>query len=222
MKKFIGAIALTFVLSACAFNGGNQKTAEEVTPPSDDYVSGNLLNTATEVEADTIYTLDTAASTLEWEASRLAANPHIGTVALQSGTLLQANGSFIGGEFVIDMTQITEQKNNERFLNHVKNEDFFGVEQFPTSKLVLSSVSHKDGNLYEVTGDLTIRDQTHSITFTAEMTNSDGQLNATAEFQIDRTKWGIVYDSGSFFQQLGDRAIKDEITYRLNLIFKKT
>lgn len=221
MKKFIGAIALTFVLSACAFNSGNQKTAEEITPSSEAYVSGNLLNTATEVEADTIYTLDPAASTLEWEASRLAANPHIGTVALQSGTLLQANGSFIGGEFVIDMTQITEQKNNERFLTHVKNDDFFGVEQFPTSKLVLSSVSQKDGNLYEVTGDLTIRDQTHSITFTAEMTNSGDQLNATAEFQINRTKWGIVYDSGSFFQQLGDRAIKDEITYRLDLVFKK-
>ncbi|MGE3279313.1 MAG: YceI family protein [Candidatus Altimarinota bacterium] len=221
MKKFFGALALTLVLSACAFDSGSQPTPEEITPPAEDYVSGNLLNTSTAVEADTVYTLDTSASTLEWEASRLASKPHIGKVQIQSGSLLQANGSFIGGEFVIDMTTISDNDNSERLVSHIKNDDFFGVEQFPTSKLTLATITEKEAGIYDVTGDLTIRDQTHPITFSAEMKNNGDQMNATAEFQIDRTKWGVVYDSGSLFQQLGDRAIKDEITYRVNLVFKK-
>lgn len=217
MKKVLGTLLIAFTLTACS-TGPVESTP---TPPDESLSSPSASILQTTPEPDTNYSLDTSASTLGWEASRLAAAPHIGTVGLQSGSLFQTNGEFTGGEFVIDMSQITEEKNSERFLTHIKGEDFFGVEQYPTSKLTLTSVTKKEANQYELTGDLTIRDQTHPITFNAQMVENEGNINATSEFEIDRTKWGIIYDSGSFFQQLGDKAIKNEITYRLNLTFKK-
>jgi hypothetical protein len=43
-------------------------------------------------------------------------------------------------------------------------------------------------------------------------------LLANSEFSIDRTKWDIKYDSGNFFQDLGDRAIKDDIYFNINIV----
>ena len=42
---------------------------------------------------------------------------------------------------------------------------------------------------------------------------------ANAEFSIDRTRWGIEYSSGTIFAELGDKAIRDNIDYRLELVF---
>lgn len=218
MKKMLSMMFIAITLTACSTN------PENPVPTNDESISeptASILEIPSAETADQVYTLDTSASVLTWEASRLAATPHVGTVAIQSGALFETNGSFTGGEFVIDMTQITEEKNNERFLNHIKNEDFFGVDQYPTSKLVLTSVVKKSDQSYDLTGNLTIRDQTHPISFSAQIEPKENQWLATSEFQIDRTKWGIVYDSGSFFMELGDRAIKDEITYRLDLTFQK-
>jgi polyisoprenoid-binding protein YceI len=218
MKKILGILAISLSLAACAA----KTTPVPVEPQNtEDYSAGSIIKTTTETEHDSSYELDTTASTLGWEASRVAAAPHVGTVAMTSGTLLLNKGNFVGGEFVIDMTQITEEKNSERFLGHIKNDDFFSVEKFPTSHLSITSFTKLNETEYEVTGNLTIKDQTHPITFTAQMQETEASLTSTAEFQIDRTKWNITYDSGSLFQQLGDKAIKDEITYRLNLVFKK-
>jgi hypothetical protein len=42
---------------------------------------------------------------------------------------------------------------------------------------------------------------------------------ATTALKIDRTKFGIKYGSGSFFDSLGDRAIADEFELNVNLQF---
>ena len=62
--------------------------------------------------------------------------------------------------------------------------------------------------------------ETNEISFLAIVENTDS-LNIQAQLDIDRTKWGITYGSGSFIEDLGDKAIKDEISYDLNLVFEK-
>jgi hypothetical protein len=51
------------------------------------------------------------------------------------------------------------------------------------------------------------------------MTEENNILSAKADFVIDRTKWDIKYGSGSFFKEMGDKAIKDEIIFSLDLKF---
>ncbi|MCH8864998.1 MAG: YceI family protein, partial [Chloroflexi bacterium] len=78
------------------------------------------------------YILDTENSLLTWEASRIGIK-HTGTVAIKEGSLIRENDEFTKGEFIIDMTTITETKNNQRFLNHIKSKDFFDVDKYPIS-----------------------------------------------------------------------------------------
>jgi len=87
------------------------------------------------------------------------------------------------------------------------------------STLEISSVSEDDG--FTVVADLTILDQTHEITFPVTAVLTEAGLIAHAKFDIDRTRWGITFDSSSFVLNLGDRAIKDEISYQLDLVLEK-
>jgi hypothetical protein len=64
---------------------------------------------------------------------------------------------------------------------------------------------------------LTIKDISQLIAFPAKITFKDGQIFAQAEFNIDRTQWDIKYGSGQFFKELADKAIKDEINFKIEI-----
>ena len=100
-------------------------------------------------------------------------------------------------------------------MNHIKSKDFFDVDKYPISTLIIKSITEA----YTITADLTIMDQTNEISFPARVSTNNGKLHISADFEIDRTQWGITYGSGSFFENLGDKAIKDKIKYGLELVF---
>ena len=172
---------------------------------------------------DANYILDAEASTLGWEAARIVGSSHTGTVAFQDGSVVWRDDKFQKGAFIIDMTKIIESKNNERFLGHIRADDFFAVDLFPTATLEITDIKKEmetPPDEYIVVGDLTIRDKTSEISFAATINPREGGLDASATFSINRTQWGITYDSSSLFKQLGDKAIKDEIEFDLDLNFK--
>ena len=171
---------------------------------------------------DVAYEVDSDASILSYSASRIAGNTHTGTVAISEGFLSFLDGNFENGSFTVDMTTITDDSENEMYLTHVASDDFFNVEEFPTSTFNITSITPENDGTFTVSGDLTIRDVTNAVSFPAMFSESgDGQVTALAAFQIDRTEWGVNFDSGSIFQQLGDKAIRDEILYDLNLVLKQ-
>lgn len=200
MKKIIFLTILLIALVGCA------KESAEV--PA---VTGQVILS---LPVNEEYILDTENSLLTWEASRIGIK-HTGTVAIKEGSLIRENDEFTKGEFIIDMTTITETKNNQRFLNHIKSKDFFDVDKYPISTLIIKSITEA----YTITADLTIMDQTNEISFPARVSTNNGKLHISADFEIDRTQWGITYGSGSFFENLGDKAIKDKIKYGLELVF---
>ena len=72
-----------------------------------------------------------------------------------------------------------------------------------------------------VTGDLTLVGKTNEIMFTASPIIDESGAEVHADILIDRTRWGINFDSGSIFTDLGDKAIKDEVGISLDLHFIK-
>lgn len=160
---------------------------------------------------------NTENSEVVWQASRIAQpNPYRGTVTLQSGELIRENGEFTSGTFVLDMTSIAHS--NSRLVGHLQSDDFFSVDMYPTSTFEITEMAENSDGTYTVTGDLTIKDITNPVTFTAELVQGGSDVLMNAAFEIDRTQWGITYDSGSVFSDLGDRAIRDEIRYELSLV----
>lgn len=172
--------------------------------------------------------IDTKASTFEWIGEKVA-GAHNGTINIQSGTLdLHAN-KISGGSFVIDMNSIQcldlkDPKWNEKLVGHLKSDDFFSVAKHQTAKFVITkAVEQKgeNGNNYMITGNLTIKGITHEISFPAKISMSGNTIKASADFKVNRTKWNIKYGSGSFFDNLGDKAIADDFQVKINLTATK-
>ena len=153
-----------------------------------------------------------------WKGYKVTGS-HQGTIALQSGNLTFEADKLVGGEFVIDMTTITntdlEGDYKGKLEGHLKSDDFFGVTTFPTATLVFKDVKTTGKNSYAVTGDLTIKEITNPVRFDISIYGS----KATASVKIDRTKFDVRYGSTSFFDNLKDKAIYDEFDLVTDLEF---
>ena len=156
-------------------------------------------------------------STVTWKGYKVTGS-HEGTINLKSGHLEMKGKKLIGGEFVVDMTSISNTdleagKGKEKLEGHLKSADFFGVESNPTAKMVFTTVKAMNDNSYTVTGDLTIKGITKPVTLVVSMFEN----KATATLKVDRTKYDIKYGSGSFFDNLGDKAIYDDFDLVVDL-----
>ena len=164
-------------------------------------------------------------STIKWIGSKVASS-HEGTVNIQKGMLMIDHGTLVGGQFSIDMTSISNtdiesEEYRAKLDGHLKSKDFFNVEQFPLSTITITKAVKGDDNSYKIVADLTIKGITHPVTFPAKVTINGLNFSATAKIKIDRTKWDITFNSGNFFENLGDHLIKDEIEFDVYLLSVK-
>lgn len=175
-------------------------------------------------EGETVtYAVDTAASTVQWFGSKPVGSSESGVVAISEGQLTFAGSELVEGMMVIDMTSIesTDLSGNMKNMleDHLKSDEFFGVETYPTATLVLKSAEPTDvENQYTVVADLTIKETTDEITFVTDVVVGDGTIEATAEIVIDRSIYDVRYGSGSFFSNLGDDLISDEMELTVSLV----
>lgn len=174
----------------------------------------------------TTYNVDPQSSTLTWVGKKVTGE-HTGNIDITSGSLKYDGKKITGGEFVIDMQSITnsdltDPEYNKKLVDHLKSDDFFGSEQNPTSKFVIKQVTARDDSKYDVTGDLTIKGKTNSVTFPATITDKGNQLVVEGNAVVDRAKYDVKYNSGSFFENLGDKMIYDDFELKINLVADKT
>ena len=158
-------------------------------------------------------------SNINWVGKKVTGQ-HEGTVNLKDGTLIFNGKKLTGGSFDVDMTTInvTDLKagqGKEKLEGHLTSEDFFGTEKFKSATLVFKTIVDKGNNLYAVTADLTIKGKTNPVTFNLSVNGN----KATTNFKVDRTKYDIKYGSGSFFDNLGDKAISDNFDLMVELAF---
>lgn len=207
MKKVVFAIAFVAVgLVSCKSEKKDKVEAKEAV---------EVVEVVEEVNAKDV---DTATSVLNWKGGKPTGDSHEGTVALKSGSISTANGKLAGGEFVINMAKITctdikDAGKNAYFIGHLSNEDFFEVKKYPTSKFVITSVEEKEGKL-AVTGNLTIKDTTKSITIPAKLSEANGVVTFKSDkFNVDRADFNVKYGSKRFFDNLKNKMINDLIEF---------
>ena len=167
--------------------------------------------------SDAIYTINPDQSIIVWTGREVTTSKHFGNIYFASGQFEVKSGLISSGEFVVDMTTIDNQDLPEdrrgRLEAHLKSDDFFSVESHPTALLsILSSESLAEGK-WLVSGELTIKTFTHPVVF--EMLNSNDGWKANLVF--DRSKYEVKFRSGTFFENLGDKLIYDDIELAINL-----
>jgi polyisoprenoid-binding protein YceI len=171
--------------------------------------------------------INTDASSLIWTGYKLTSS-HQGTINLTKGKVGIKDGKLVEGAFIIDMTSIKntdieDEEYRTKLEKHLKDDDFFGVEKYSEARLVITKViaPKTEGENYQITADLTIKGITHSINFSSEVKINNDAFLATSTIKFDRTKWDIKYNSGSFFDDLGDYMILDEVQLKLFLLSEK-
>ncbi len=161
--------------------------------------------------------------TVTWVCKKKVGATHTGTITIKKGQLLfDKDGTLTGGSCVIDMqtivnTDLDSKAMQETLVEHLESTDFFDTKTYPESLLNITKAEKKNDTQYKITADLTIKNQTHPITFDATVIEKEGKRIATATITIDRSKWDIRYGSGSFFSDLGDNLIEDTITFTIEL-----
>ncbi len=158
-------------------------------------------------------------SSIEWTGKRIGGG-HSGTIQLKSGSFEIKDDKIETGRFVIDMNTITNTDLNDdskgRLEGHLKSDDFFGVEKYPTATFEVTQSSKFSNGKATLTGNFTIKDKTESMSFDVYR-NGD---TYTANIDVDRTKFDVRYGSDKFFDNLGDRAINDVFTLEVELKVK--
>jgi polyisoprenoid-binding protein YceI len=141
---------------------------------------------------------------------------HEGTIEIKKGYFITNSNQLIGGHFIINMTTITvtdipehEPVPLKNLTNHLKGVDFFDVGHFPTATFEITAIKKKVSDRLKVSGNLTIKGVTKTITFDALYT--DAIFSTT--FTINRFQWNITYEGNLIDKTLVDKDI--ELTIRL-------
>ncbi|TWF42248.1 polyisoprenoid-binding protein YceI [Chitinophaga polysaccharea] len=161
------------------------------------------------------FNITVAQSKIDWVGKKVT-GAHNGTIQLKAGELSLTDGQITAGRFVVDTTSIkildiTDPATNAQFAGHLASNDFFSIEQYPEAYFEITSVQ---GN--HVKGDLTIKGIANPVAFDVKTKLNDDTLTATGTIVIDRTKFGIKFRSGNFFQNLGDTLIYND--FDLNIV----
>jgi len=169
-------------------------------------------------------------SSVSWAGQKplISGYTNDGSIALQSGSITVKEGS-ASGSFVIDMTTLsttntpTKPGQETKLDEHLKSDRWFDVAAFPTATFKINSVTLRPDSgttfVYDITGSLTMKGQTHPLTFPATISQDGaGTLTTTASLEFDRTLWGITAGSASFFDNLADNAVDNLVALSFSLV----
>ena len=172
------------------------------------------------------YKADASKSMIEWKGFKPGGS-HWGTIAIKEGEVDVNDNKIESGNFVIDMNSIAvtdipvEEKGNGKLRHHLVGAAFFDVKTYPSATFEVTDIKTTDGKTM-LSGNLTMKDKTNNISFPVTTDMKDGMMTLTSEtFSIDRSKWNVQHMSKSFFDNLGDEFINDDIELKVTLVASK-
>lgn len=176
---------------------------------------------------DRSFKVDPDQSSIQW-TGRNPGTTHWGNIRLAGGTLDVKDGR-MGGHFDIDMRSITSinLEGDELapvLVAHLESDDFFLTKRFPRATFSITRTTPKaepwlSAPNFEIQGDLELRGIKAPLEFTTTVTPTvTSGLAAEAHFDIDRTRWGIIYGSTRFFDHLGMHLIFDLISFQIRIV----
>lgn len=217
MKTKILNIALITFLSVAII--GCKKKADEVkTTEAEEVAEASSVSTK--------YSVDTESSTISWKGFK-PTGTHNGSISVESGVFNIKDSTIESGTFLIDMNSIVvedipaEEEANSKLTGHLKSADFFDVESFPSAAFSVTGFETVDGQTI-LSGNLKMKDTENNVSIPVTVSENNDNVTIESEtFTIDRSKWNVKYGSKSFFDDLGDKFINDDIELKVNIVAAK-
>ena len=208
LKKFlIPAILILFIVS-CE-KSSKKKTNTSLPKPTLSLSSGD-------------YVMDNDNSSIKWTGRELSTKSHYGSLQMKNGSLTVNTDGTVKGIIKIDMTTIDcedlQGRSKASLERHLRSDDFFSVESHPIATLTFKSEGGIGaGNKLAFNGDLEIKGISHPISFESEVKSVDPKVSALVDMTFDRSKYNVRFRSGTFFQNLGDKLIYDDIEISVDI-----
>lgn len=148
----------------------------------------------------------------QWTADQYHTNVHFSVehtgISFVDGQFTEVEGNmtskssdnFEGAELNYTIQVNSVDTRIEARNEHLKTDDFFNAEKYPTIELKNAKLIKKYGDKYYLKGELTMRDVTKPVIFdvvyNGQFTDDRGKehVGFTAETSIDRTDFNINYD----------------------------
>jgi polyisoprenoid-binding protein YceI len=159
--------------------------------------------------AGSVYTFGPENAKIEFTGSKVTGS-HDGGFKEFSGELRLENGELADRGIQVEIITDSLWSDSDRLTGHLKNQDFFHVEKYPTATFVSTAIDPSD-NGATITGDLTLHGVTKSISFPAQVEVAEGKVHLASEFSINRFDFDIKYAGKA------DDLIRQEVVIRLDV-----
>jgi len=217
MKKIVLFLSAAVFVTAC-----NSSTEGDKATTTD-------AQTVASTEGD-VFAIDST-TTVTWVGSKPVGDSHDGTFKVSEGSLTVKDNVLTAGNFAIDINSLNnldlagDADSKGKLEGHLKSADFFDVSKYPTAKFEITGVevfvadsASKDlkiaGATHTIKGNLTLKDSTKNIAFPAKVAITATKVTAVADFNIDRTLWGMNYKGPNNPQ---DWIINRNVNIKLNI-----
>lgn len=236
MKYILGILAVIVIVVGLYMLGTKdtaaptERASDDTTVAANDATQSTGVSEEREVVPEGTFVVVAEESVVNWAGKKPLIEGYInsGSLAVSEGEITVESDS-ASGSFTVDMNTLsvsetpTKPGAENTLESHLKGERWFNVAEYPTASFEIVEVTPRDDSaetfVYDVRGNLTMKGETGELSFPAEIyLGDDGLLHAVADFEFDRTKWGITSGSGSFFDGLADNVIDDMVALSFDLV----
>jgi polyisoprenoid-binding protein YceI len=208
--RWLSAVALGGLLLACNNDPAKDKAKAQVGEPA-------AVAPASPAAGGVVYRFSAADSKLSFVGAKIT-KKHDGAFGGFTGNVQVRDGDPTKSSVVVEIDMSTVSVDVPKLTAHLKTPDFFDVEKFPKARFTSTSVraGGENGATHTVSGNLELHGVTKAITFPATIRLNGDEVDADAEFAINRKDFGIV------FPGMPDDLIKDEVLIKLQVRAKKS
>lgn len=154
--------------------------------------------------AEKAWNFDTAHSRFYFTVDHIFAKV-IGFFEDYSGTFIFDPDNLAGSRIDIAIEAKSINTNIRKRDNHLRSDDFFAVRNYPLITFKSKRITHKEGDLYEVTGDFTIKDVTQEVVLemkyfgTKDNPLKEGEVVAGFETRLSIDRLNYHVGTGKFY-----------------------
>ncbi len=191
-RAFFAALSASLLLSACGYMSSETNTASSPTnlpgAPDKSRISGGS------------FTVDSNHALITWTVDHFGFNKYSGQFSQPTGMLMLDPNNLSAAMVDINIPMSGIVTGAEGLTKHLKTDDFFNADAYPTARFVSTSVVPTGMTTAAITGNLTIGATTRPITLNAQFigagTNPMSKkenvgFHATAA--LNRSDFGVNY-----------------------------
>ena len=166
------------------------------------------------------FKLDNKKSEINW-TGKAAFNSYslTGTLTSEAGNIIIKDNQIESLEVIIDMKSLNHE--NKRLKSHLRGKDFFEVKKYSQATFTLDKPTAVQDGHAELSGTLKIKNSAHSENIQAIVKIEDNKVLLTFNTEIDRTKYGVKFNSPTFFKKMKENAIADSFKLAGGFVFVK-